>query len=321
LNEADWPDQNSFLFDHITVTAQSTDGTQHGAACLFYSEEAEKEVQSDSDMPTACADLHTAAWIGPPSLPGWSLAETPRTLNFVFPSGTDVTVSAIAGLGGRLEVGAANGAATASVDYPEIALSLTPLVPSISADCRATLNTLPEDYPDVRAQPDLCLSPDFRGLRGCQTDEQNRARTLPEGHASSMTCVRTASRIDGIADLPCPGDDPSLAWRSPIPDAIATCMDVQVTGHFVRCASFAPSGECQDLTTDCTPPLAELGVVQNGAQPESVRFSCLPPFAQPITFVVRMPRVPITGPEDVALFFHPIVGGTDKPCFFDLYSL
>lgn len=54
-------------------------------------------------------------------------------------------------------------------------------------------------------------------------------------------------------------------------------------------------------------------------------FACVPPFAQPINFIVRTPRpLPLPNPkdavQDAALFFHPLSAGANG-CFFDLYSL
>jgi hypothetical protein len=322
VDPAAWPAGNAYLFDAITVTATSADGTARGAACLFYTDEAQREVQADAYGPTACADSHTAAWVAPPSLADWRLVEQPRTVNFVFPSGTDLTVSAVAGLGGRLDVGKAFGSSTADAEYSPLTLTLGPGVPSLGAECKAQLERVPEGFSKlVVAQPELCLSDGFRDARGaCATDVEpsRRVDELPQGHAASMTCVGTASRIAEDPSPPCAGDDPGLAWRAPIDPRISTaCVNVLVTGHFARC----DAADCSTLTTACTPPLTEIGVVQKGRQAEAVSFSCLPPFAQPVTFLVKVPRPsPLSVDQDFALFLHTPTGVQD-PCFFDLYSL
>jgi hypothetical protein len=328
LDRAAFPDDGSFSFDHVEVTATSKDGSKRAAACFFYSEEAEKEIPLTTTTPSACADEHTAAWIAPPTLSGWALETTPRTVNFVFPSGTDLDIDAVAGLGGRLHVGIAHATATADASYPVVPLSLGLAAPSISTDCHASLASVTEGFSKfVEAQPDLCLSDPFRGTREhfCKTDLDawRRLPDLPEGHAPTMTCAGTASRIDDAPIDPCPGDDPSLVWRAPIPKEITNgCMNVLVTGHFARCAARLPDGTCSALSTDCTPPLTELAILEKGKTPTSVSFSCLPPFAEPVTFLIRLDRpAPLSAAQDVAIFYHPPVGGVGASCFFDLYSL
>jgi hypothetical protein len=248
-------------------------------------------------------------------------------VNFVFPDNTEVNLDAVAGLGGRLHVAAAHLTTRAASNYPEAVLDLVPAVPSIGSDCHALLASVNDGLSQtVLAEPDLCLSSEFRGAGSlCTTDTATWATSpdLPEGHADSMTCAGTASRISGSVTNPCKGDDPSLAWRAPIPaEFTSACMDVLVTGHFARCVNVTPEGGCSELTTDCTPPLTEFGVLEKGKTPEAVNISCLPPFAEPITFSVRLDRpAPVSTAQNVALFFHPPVGATDAPCFFDLYSL
>jgi hypothetical protein len=339
-----WDDQHPF--DHVTVTAEG--GGKRAAACLFPANEIpQQRVLEASD--TSCADLHTAPWTAPPVIDAWNLSESPRTIDFVFPQGDDLDLTAVAAFGGSAMVGSANAEATADSSYPDVILSLTPGDEPIPPSCPLTLeNAIP---PFVAVQSSLCFGaaacPALPGEEQCLSTAGGGGGGAGGGgagggagtgggtvgtqcfsHSAGVTCNGTGSRIANLPGATCSAD-PTLVYRGwtdanapPTVDPLGfTCQArVFVTGRFARCAAPGSGGTCA-VTTSCTPPSTSVGVLLDknlsffmGSQD----IACLPPYPVLMTFSFLL-QLPMHDWE-LGLTQDPVSAAASDACFFDVQS-
>jgi hypothetical protein len=321
LDPATWPTDDSYPFDHVTVTAKG--GGKIAVVCLFAAG-GSRELEVDAGSADPCADLPTPTWSTPPHARDWGTTK-PRRINFVFPVGVDVAVTAFAAFGGSRPMAIASGNAAADAVYPEVPLVLA-LDKSAVPDCGVVVigrELVPNALTALKS--DLCNAP----IEACPLDP----REAREGgaHTSAMTCAGDASRIDPRVhcDKPQLPGVPEFAFT--VGTHIPSCGAVFLRGHFATCKDGSRDPNCE-LVAACTPPIGSkivwLPAPGNPAPPGSVELSCVPPFAYPVIMTYQFQGTGVPAPTGdlppiyaAGGAFDPAAASQPGACFFQFYSI